>query len=307
MGTPEFAVASLETIRTSKHQLIAVVTVPDRPAGRGRKLQMSAVKCHCIEHNIPVLQPKNINDNAFAKQLHALRADVFVVVAFKLLPKLIFDIPKLGTFNCHASLLPKYRGAAPINWALINGETTTGVTTFFIDERVDTGAILEQSAIDIDQSDDAGSLHDKLKDLGSALVVSTLDHIADGTVQPSPQSSNSITSKAPKLTPENRRVNWSLGAQHIRNHIKGLSPYPCAWTTLTTKELKETIKISDVEIEFKEHHNPIGLLLCEKKRAKVAVVDGYIVLKKLQFQGKKMMTTLELINGSCLDSGSIFS
>jgi len=303
MGTPEFAVSSLEAIRSSLHHLVGVVTVPDRPAGRGQKLQMSDVKTYCLEHKLPVMQPESLTDNAFVKKLHSLRADVFVVVAFKLLPKMVFGIPKFGTFNCHASLLPDYRGAAPINWVIINGERETGVTTFFIDDKIDTGSIIEKTSTPIADRDNAGSLHDKLKILGSQLVVSTLDKIAEGSANPVPQTHSNVLKKAPKLNPENRKIDWSANGRTIVNLTRGLAPYPCAWTNMSFDNSTYSLKISEIEFEAATHRQKIGSVICEKKTAKVAVHDGYIILKKLQFQGKKMLDITDLLNGSALKTG----
>ena len=305
MGTPQFAVCSLDAIRLSSHHLVGVVTVPDRPAGRGQKLQMSDVKTYCLEHKLPVMQPENLTDNAFLKKLNSLRADVFVVVAFKLLPKVVFDIPKFGTFNCHASLLPDYRGAAPINWAIINGERKTGVTTFFIDDKIDTGLVIEKKSIEIANEDDAGILHDKLKIMGSQLVVSTLDKIADGSANPLPQIPPRVVLKAPKLNPENRRIDWTADGQTIVNLVRGLAPYPCAWTTMSQGDLTYSLKISKVDFQSESHQEEIGLVICEKRTAKVAVKDGYVILKKLQFQGKKMLEIADLLNGSVLKTGGM--
>jgi len=304
MGTPEFAVSSLDAIRQSAHQLVGVVTAPDRPAGRGRKLQLSAVKTYCIDNDVPVMQPENLSDPAFVKKLQSLRADVFVVVAFKLLPKEIFSIPRFGTFNCHASILPDYRGAAPINWAIINGEPQTGVTTFFIDEKVDTGAILEKAETDILANDNAGSLHDKLQVLGSELVVITLDKIANQTAVSKPQNTPESIHRAPKLNPENRKIDWASPGIDIVNLIRGLSPYPCAWTQYSFEDVLSTIKIAEAVFETATHQLAIGELQCDKSNAKVAVRDGFVFLKKLQFQGKKMLNTSDLLNGSALQTGA---
>ncbi len=307
MGTPEFAVCSLDAIRMSSHHLVGVVTVPDRPAGRGQKLQMSDVKTYCLEHKLPVMQPESLTDDAFIKKLHSLKPDVFVVVAFKLLPKIVFDIPKYGTFNCHASLLPDYRGAAPINWAIINGERETGITTFFIDDKIDTGMVIEKTSTEIADEDDAGSLHDKLKIIGSQLVISTLDKIAKGSANPLPQRPFGVALKAPKLNPENRKIDWTADGKAIVNLVRGLAPYPCAWTTMRHGDLTYSLKISKVDFQSEFHQEKIGLVICEKNKAKIAVKNGYIILKKLQFQGKKMLEIADLLNGSALKTGSMMS
>ncbi|NLN25039.1 MAG: methionyl-tRNA formyltransferase [Bacteroidetes bacterium] len=307
MGTPEFAATILEKIVNSSHNVISVVTVPDKPAGRGRKPTPSAVKKTAEKHNLPLLQPSNLKDSVFVNQLKALHADVFVVVAFRMLPKVVWEIPPRGTFNLHASLLPQYRGAAPINWALIHGETKTGVTTFFIDEQIDTGAIIAKKEIDIEPTDDVKTLHDKLMHLGSALVIETLDAIAEGVVQPIPQKSNLQLKEAPKLTPENTRIDWNLPGKNIVDKIRGLSPFPVAWTLLNNHGESQRIKLYKAVFEKKEHQEKIGKLIISKKEIAVAVTDGYVKLNEIQLPGKRRMSAIDLLNGFSFGENSYVS
>lgn len=307
MGTPEFAATILEKIVNSSHNVISVVTVPDKPAGRGRKPTPSAVKKTAEKHNLPLLQPSNLKDSVFVNQLKALHADVFVVVAFRMLPKVVWEIPPRGTFNLHASLLPQYRGAAPINWVLIHGETKTGVTTFFIDEQIDTGAIIAKKEIDIEPTDDVKTLHDKLMHLGSALVIETLDAIAEGVVQPIPQKSNLQLKEAPKLTPENTRIDWNLPGKNIVDKIRGLSPFPVAWTLLNNHGESQRIKLYKAVFEKKEHQEKIGKLIISKKEIAVAVTDGYVKLNEIQLPGKRRMSAIDLLNGFSFGENSYVS
>ena len=241
MGTPAFAVESLNQLIASDHQVVGVITAPDRPAGRGRKLQQSAVKQFAQEATIPVLQPTNLKDDIFIADLKALEGDLFVVVAFRMLPEIVWRLPKYGTFNLHASLLPQYRGAAPINWAIIHGETETGVTTFFIDEKIDTGAVIFQEKIMIDATDTAGSLHDKLMVLGSALILRTVDAIAQGAVTTTVQPKTENLKTAYKLNNENTKIDWEASPTTIVNRIRGLNPYPGAWCYLEDENQQERI------------------------------------------------------------------
>lgn len=297
MGTPEFAVGCLEEMIESDLQVVTVVTTPDRPAGRGRKLRGSAVKEYALQKNIPVLQPEDLKDASFLDALEALKADLFVVVAFRLLPKVIWAMPKMGTFNLHASLLPKYRGAAPINWAIIEGEKESGVTTFLLDEKIDTGAILLSEKTAITPQETAGSLHDKLLAIGRKLVVKTIDYLAREEVMPTPQPTIEGITYAPKLTPENMRVDWTKSGMEIERHIRGLSPYPSAWTELEENGERKKVKLYFALFEKIAHSRTVGSILATKKELKVAVADGYLNIMEMQLPGRRKMPIQDICNG----------
>ena len=304
MGTPDFAVASLKQLLEHDFNVVGVVSAPDRPAGRGRKLKASAVKEFAQEQGITVLQPTNLKDEAFIEQLRRLQADLQVVVAFRMLPKVVWEMPGEGTFNLHASLLPDYRGAAPINWAIINGETETGVTTFFIDEQIDTGSIILQRKCSIDSDDNAGTLHDRLMDLGAELVVETCRKIENGTVQSTPQLQVEDVKKAPKIHKENCRINWTLPIERIHDHIRGLSPYPTAWTELVNGPKTDSIKIYRSKAENDFHNHETGKLFHEGRSLKVAVQGGYLHLLEIQMPGKRRMDVSEVLNGLNLEKSA---
>lgn len=298
MGTPDFAVETLKTIIENNYDVVGVITAPDRPAGRGRKLRASAVKEYALSKNLPILQPTNLKDEKFIEDLKQLNANLNIVVAFRMLPKVVWDMPKYGTFNLHASLLPQYRGAAPINWAIINGEQKTGITTFFIDEKIDTGHIILQKEVEIQHNETAGSLHDTLMTKGASLVVDTIKAIESETVTTKiqPKEDNELNT-AYKLHRDNTRVNWNSNIQTIYNLIRGLSPYPSAWSLLHNKGEEISIKIYDAEIEQQEHNFDIGKIIVEDSIIKVAVSQGYIILNKIQLPGKKAMEAKALLNG----------
>ncbi|MDC6364383.1 methionyl-tRNA formyltransferase [Muricauda sp. SP22] len=304
MGTPDFAVASFKSILEAGFKVVGAITAPDRPAGRGRKVQASAVKQFALEHQIKVLQPTNLKDESFLEALRELKADLHVVVAFRMLPKVVWQMPKYGTFNLHASLLPQYRGAAPINWAIINGETETGVTTFFIDDKIDTGSIILQKKEDILPEDNAGTLHDRLMEVGASLVVETCQQIVSGTVKRLPQKETVDLKPAHKIHKETCRVDWEAPLEEIHNLIRGLSPYPAAWTHLVNHGKEEAIKIYETQIESKIHKQPNGQLLVEKKALKVAVSGGYLHILELQLPGKRKMKVSEVLNGLNLDENA---
>lgn len=304
MGTPDFAVASFKSILEAGFKVVGAITAPDRPAGRGRKVQASAVKQFALEHQIKVLQPTNLKDESFLEELRELKADLQVVVAFRMLPKVVWQMPKYGTFNLHASLLPQYRGAAPINWAIINGETETGVTTFFIDDKIDTGSIILQKKEDILPEDNAGTLHDRLMEVGASLVVETCQQIVSGTVKRLPQKETVDLKPAHKIHKETCRVDWEAPLEEIHNLIRGLSPYPAAWTHLVNHGKEEAIKIYETQIESKIHKQPNGQLLVEKKALKVAVSGGYLHILELQLPGKRKMKVSEVLNGLNLDENA---
>jgi len=303
MGTPNFAVDILDGLIQQKYSVIGVITAPDRPAGRGQKVRESAVKTYAKKHQLNVLQPKNLKDPDFIRQLKSLNPNLQVVVAFRMLPKIVWQLPKYGTFNLHASLLPQYRGAAPINWAIINGEKETGVSTFFIDENIDTGAIILQHSIAISNDDTAGTLHDKLMIEGRLLTLKTIEKICNNTVKIVEQPEFELKT-AHKLHKENCKINWHNSGEQIRNHVRGLNPYPGAWATLKDGDDIYNIKIYEVQFEEATHRNFTGSLIAEKSSIKIAVSDGYIVLNQFQFPGKKKMDVKSFLNGFSFQSNS---
>ncbi len=305
MGTPDFAVGTLQNILENGYEVVGLITAPDRPAGRGRKVQQSAVKQFALERNLPVLQPTNLKDENFLNQLKELNANLQVVVAFRMLPEVVWKMPSLGTFNLHASLLPDYRGAAPINWAIINGETKTGVTTFFIDEKIDTGAIIEQKEVSIEEHEDAGSLHDKLKATGANLVVDTLEKIEKGKVEPQVQPKEEGLKTAYKLNKENTKINWNQSTQEIYNLIRGLSPYPTAWSYLKNGEAEPVnVKFYEVEKEIGTPNSDVGSILIENNTVRVSTLDGFIILKTIQLPGKRKMSIKDVLNGYKFEENS---
>jgi methionyl-tRNA formyltransferase len=297
MGTPEFAVGILDTIIKENYNVVGVITAADKPAGRGQKLKYSAVKEYALANNLTLLQPTNLKEESFLEQLKSLNANLQVVVAFRMLPKVVWEMPKLGTFNLHASLLPNYRGAAPINWAIINGETKTGVTTFFIDDKIDTGAIILSSETAINPNENAGHLHDRLMHLGSEAVIETLKAIEEGSATTNVQTESTEIKTAYKLNKENCKIDWTKSALEIHDLIRGLSPYPAAWCFFSDKNEEWSVKIYEAKVIIEEHSFPIGNIICTKKEMKITVENGYIQILNLQFPGKKKMTTSELLNG----------
>ncbi|MDR2122068.1 MAG: methionyl-tRNA formyltransferase [Flavobacteriaceae bacterium] len=300
MGTPEFAVAPLDGIMKSGHEVIGVVTTPDKPAGRGQKLTESAVKKYALKYKLPLFQPQKMKDPEFLAQIQKLNPDVIVVVAFRLLPREIWAMPPIGTFNLHASLLPRYRGASPINFAIINGDKESGVTTFFIDDKIDTGEILLQAKTEIHENDDAGSLHDKLQEIGKELVVKTLDGLAENSLKSEKQVIEDGTEYkyAPKIFKEDCLINWNAPLEKIHNLIRGLSPYPAAFTRLVTNEQSRILKIYKGNYKEEKHILSIGTVLIEgKKTLKIAGKDGFYFPKEVQPEGKKRMEITDFING----------
>ena len=297
MGTPAFAAGVLDAICKNHYNVVGVITAADKPAGRGQKLNYSAVKQYALDHNLKLLQPTNLKDDAFLSELKELNADVQVVVAFRMLPQVVWQMPVMGTFNLHASLLPQYRGAAPINWAIINGETKTGVTTFFIDDKIDTGAIILKSEIDIDDDDNVGSLHDKLMVLGSDTVIKTLKQLSSGPVTVQQQTENTDLKSAPKLSKESFQIDVTQSATKIHNFVRGLSPYPGAWCNFNDKEQLWNVRIFETSITEEVHDYPMSQILSGKKELKFAVKDGFVNIMSLQFPGKKKMSVGELVNG----------
>ncbi|KXN99980.1 methionyl-tRNA formyltransferase [Aequorivita aquimaris] len=307
MGTPDFAVGVLKKMVEAGKNIVGVITAPDRPAGRGRKLMASAVKDYAVSQDLKVLQPTNLKDESFLKELKKLDANLQVVVAFRMLPKVVWQMPEFGTFNLHASLLPQYRGAAPINWAIINNEKKTGVTTFFIDEKIDTGSIIANKEVYIEKDETAETLHDKLMDEGSKLVLETLDLIEKGKANPKPQPKTSNLKEAPKLTSENTRINWSKSGKEIEAFIRGLSPYPVAWTILHNNNEESKTKIYSANFERSEQNLKPGSILISKKELKVACADGFIIINEIQLPGKRKMDVSSLLNGYSFDEDSKLS
>ena len=307
MGTPDFAVESLRALVEGGYNVVAVVTMPDKPMGRhGSVLQPSPVKQYAVEHGLKVLQPERLKDSAFVEELRALRADLQVVVAFRMLPEVVWSMPPLGTFNAHASLLPKYRGAAPINWAIINGETETGMTTFMLKHEIDTGDIIDQVRIPIADTDNVGVVHDKLMQLSGQLVTKTVDSIIDGTFKTVPQADiqGVEPTPAPKIFRETCRINWNQPMQKVYDFIRGLSPYPAAWTTLDGKSVK--IYEATKETVSASAYQPGQILTDGKTYLKVATADGLLNIHVLQLEGKKRMPTLDLLRGYKLAESAFF-
>lgn len=304
MGTPDFAVGILDMLLTKGYSIVGVITAPDRPAGRGRKLNESAVKRYAVDKGIRVLQPTNLKDVNFLENLKSLRANLQIVVAFRMLPKVVWKMPEYGTFNLHASLLPQYRGAAPINWAIMNGETKTGVTTFFIDEKIDTGAIILQDETAITKKDNAEDLHDRLMDLGAKTVLKTVQRIQDGNFETIEQITDDDLKVAHKIHRETCEINWNRPLETIYNFIRGLSPYPAAWTTLYNGDQHIISKIYETSIEKCQHDLTYGALVFNKKELKVAVQGGYLKLEEIQLQGKKRMLIKDVLNGLNLENNA---
>lgn len=297
MGTPDFAVGILDTILQNNYNVVGVITAADKPAGRGQKIKFSAVKEFALQNQLPLLQPASLKDEDFLSELKNLNANLHIVVAFRMLPKVVWDMPALGTFNLHASLLPEYRGAAPINWAIINGESKTGVTTFFIDDKIDTGAMIISDEIPIDENENAGQLHDRLMELGSKTVIRTLEMITKGDVSTQIQEDNASIKTAYKLNKENCKIDWTKSASVVHNLIRGLCPYPASWCYIKDNEEEWNVKIYESSIVLEKHAFEIGSVHCTKKELKIAVSDGFVKILSLQFPGKKRMNTSDLLNG----------
>ncbi|WP_339666378.1 methionyl-tRNA formyltransferase [Maribacter arcticus] len=304
MGTPDFAVGILDILVKNEYNIVGVITAPDRPAGRGRKLNESAVKKYAVDKGINVLQPTNLKNDDFLETLKSLNANLQIVVAFRMLPKVVWNMPKYGTFNLHASLLPQYRGAAPINWAIINGETKTGVTTFFIDEKIDTGAIILQDETSIEKTDNAEDLHDRLMNLGAKTVLKTVERIQNDNFKTTKQPNHDNLKLAYKIHRETCEIDWNKPIEDIYNFIRGLSPYPAAWTTLENANSKIITKIYKANIILEQHNLEIGALVFNKKEMKVAVKDGYLNLEEIQLQGKKRMHVKDVLNGLNLEENA---
>ena len=312
MGTPDFAVEALRQLVEGGYNVVGVITMPDKPAGRGHKIQYSPVKQYALEQNLPLLQPEKLKDEAFVQALREWKADLQIVVAFRMLPEVVWSMPRLGTFNLHASLLPQYRGAAPINWAVINGDTETGITTFFLKHEIDTGEVIQQVRVPIADTDNVEIVHDKLMMLGGKLVVETVDAILNGVVKPVPQEDMAIVGElrpAPKIFKETCRIDWNQPVKKVYDFIRGLSPYPAAWSELVSPEGEVVVvKIFETEKyirnEGKRCRNSRGCF-CKvgsietdgKKYIKVAVPGGFVSVLSLQLPGKKRLKTDELLRG----------
>lgn len=306
MGTPDFAVESLRKLVENGYNIVGVITAPDKPAGRGYKLQQSAVKEYAVSLNLNVLQPVNLKDEQFIEELRSLEADIQVVVAFRMLPEVVWDMPPKGTFNLHGSLLPQYRGAAPINWAVINGEKETGVTTFFLKHEIDTGEIIFREKVVIEPNDNAGVIHDKLMVIGADLVQKTIDAVIDGSADATPQEElfeNAAELRpAPKIFRETCEIDWTKPAKEIHNHIRGLAPYPAAWTLFEVGGKMVNFKIYESEIISESHDLAPGTIVTDNKTTlRIAVQDGFIDILELQMSGKRKMKTRELLNGFSFD------
>lgn len=301
MGTPDFAVTILKHLVENKYNVVGVITATDKPAGRGRKLNESAVKKYALSQNLKILQPKNLKNPDFIKELEDLKVNLQIVVAFRMLPKVVWQMPQFGTFNLHASLLPAYRGAAPIHWSIINGETKTGATTFFIDDKIDTGEIILQEETAILNDETVGSLHDKLMYLGANLVAKTVDLIKEGNVVTTKQPELEEKS-APKLNPDNCKIDWLDSLDNIYNKIRGLNPFPTAWTIIKNEDEEISAKIYAVEKQLEEHSYKAGKIVATKKELKVAVAKGFIIINEIKLSGKKKMDAKSLLNGFTFSS-----
>lgn len=297
LGTPEFAKTSLEAIHQSHHEVVGVVTVADKASGRGQKVNQSPVKIFAVENNIPVFQPEKLRNPEFLEELRKLDADVFVVVAFRMMPKVLFEMPKMGTFNLHASLLPDYRGAAPINYAVINGEEKTGATTFFINEKIDEGNILLQEELPIFPNENAGCLHDRLMEMGAKLVVKTLDGLAENSITERPQPHVEHPKNAYKIFKEDTKIDWTKNSKEIHQFILGMSPYPAAFTTLKIGDEEKGLKIFGGEFKVESHDKVAGTLDISKNEFKVYTADGTYFPLELQLEGKKRMNIKDFLNG----------
>ena len=305
LGTPDFAVESLRRLVEGGYNIVGVITMPDKIAGRGHKMFQSPVKEYAVEHGLKLLQPANLKDPAFVEELRSLNADLQIVIAFRMLPEVVWKMPPMGTFNLHASLLPKYRGAAPINWAVMNGDTVTGVTTFFLKHEIDTGDIIQQRSIPIDKTDNVGVIHDRLMMLGADMVIETVDAILAGEVKPIPQdelcNQGIEATPAPKIFKDTCRVDWSAPAEKVYNHIRGLSPYPAAWTEIEKDVEVYSFKIFETAEPNKDIHLAPGEIMHDKHRLVVGCADGALEIISMQLSGKKRMTPDEFMRGFKID------
>jgi len=302
-GTPDFAVGILNEIYQKRYSIDAVVTSPDRKSGRGRKINSSAVKDYCVSKNIKFYQPENLKEKSFVSKLRRHNSDLFIVVAFRMIPKIIWSIPMKGTFNLHASLLPHYRGAAPINWAIINQEKMSGVTTFLIDEKIDTGKILLKSEYKIQKEETFDSLHYNLLNIGKTLVIETIEVLFHGNVSPKEQINYKTQKIAPKLTKENTRINWNNPLSQIVSFIKGLNSYPGAWSEISDSDTVNTFKIFESDVEYTSHNYNNNELLVIGKQIKISHKEGFLIIKNLQLSNKKRLSSNQLLNGYRFNTG----
>lgn len=300
MGTPAFAVAGLSLLLEKGYHIVGVITAPDRPAGRGQKLRQSEVKKFASEKGLNVLQPTNLKNETFLEELESLKANLQIIVAFRMLPKVVWQMPRYGTFNLHASLLPEYRGAAPINWAIMNGEVETGVTTFFIDEKIDTGQMILQEKVEIQPDENAGQLHDKLMNIGATVILKTVRQIENDSVVTTKQPEKENLKSAFKLHKDTCKIEWDRSIENIYNHIRGLSPYPTAWTTLINGNKEIPLKIYTVKMIREEHVYEYGKIFTSKKEFLVSVKEGFISLIEVQMAGKKKIKIADFLNGTVL-------
>ena len=306
MGTPEFAVETLDAIVAAGYEVAGVVTVPDRQVGRGQKVAFSAVKEYALAHNLRVLQPEKLRDEGFLEELRGIGADLFVVVAFRMLPKVVWAMPRMGTFNLHASLLPQYRGAAPINWAIMNGEKETGLTTFRLNEQIDEGEILLQRKTEIGARETAGSLHDRLAAMGRELVVETIRGLESGELKGKAQETTGELKPAPKIFKEDCKIDWTKSGEEIENFVRGLSPYPAATTRVRTEKGEERqIKVYETEYEKGEKITKKTIENDAKKVLKIGCGDGFVRILSLQMEGKRRMTTEEFLRGTNVNDWKI--
>ncbi len=304
MGTPGFAVGVLQKLVEEGKNIVGVITSPDRPAGRGRKVKQSDVKEYAVSQNLKILQPTNLKEEHFLDELRSLNANLHVVVAFRMLPKAVWNMPEYGTFNLHASLLPQYRGAAPINWAIINREDKTGVTTFFIDDKIDTGEIILKEEVFIKDRETIGTLHDVLMNTGSDLVIKTVELIERSEETPIKQTFSDALKNAPKLTKENTKIDWNQPVEEIDSLIRGLNPYPSAWCKMINNNEESTVKIYHCNYEIEEHTFDNGTIISTKKELKVAASNGYLNIYEMQIPGKRKMDIKSLLNGFIFDKNS---
>jgi methionyl-tRNA formyltransferase len=298
MGTPEFAVPSLEILIENKFNVVAVITAPDKPQGRGQKLTASPVKDCALKYHIPVLQPTNLKSPEFLERLKSFNANLQIVVAFRMLPEVVWSLPALGTFNLHGSLLPQYRGAAPINWAIINGEKVTGVTTFFLQQEIDTGSLIFQEKEPIHEDDNVGTVYNRLMHKGAQLVLKTVQAIEAGNCPSNPQPINIEIKHAPKIFKETCQINWSQSSEQVRNFVRGLSPYPAAWTIISGKVFKVFLIQKSLLTIHKSQMNPGSVETDNKTYLCIKTLDGFVSIKEFQPEGKKRMTVEEFFRGN---------
>ena len=305
MGTPGFAVGVLKKLVAEGKNIVGVITSPDKPAGRGRKVKQSDVKAYAVSQNLKLLQPSNLKEECFLNELAALKANLQIVVAFRMLPKVVWNMPSYGTFNLHASLLPQYRGAAPINWSIINREHKTGVSTFFIDDKIDTGEIILQEEVLIKKRETVGSLHDVLMNTGSQLVIKTVELITESKEKPIRQTRSDVLKNAPKLTKDNTKIDWSRPVEEIDSFIRGLNPYPAAWCTLkNNNEEISTVKIYNCNYVIEKHSFENGTIISSKKELKISASNGYLNIYEMQLAGKRKMDIKSLLNGFTFEENS---